>query len=152
MSGVLRDHLAVLEAAKQRAAALRAKSGASPEVSSASALMTTVSSTPQISGVLRDYLATKQAALTRQLDTSSAAQQSSQPQPAGSSGPPNDGSAIPSISQSSGVLKDYVSTIRARQAGQSQSDAKTSQAYTGMDMLAQIMPVLLVQSVKATMR
>lgn len=126
VSGVLRDHLAVLEAAKQRAAVLRARSGQA----AASSGPTAASSTPPISGVLRDYLATKQAALARQLDTSAG-------------GPAMQGEAANSTLElgtnlaaspgpSTGVLRDYIATVRARQTGQGQQSmqtpASTSQA------------------------
>ena len=129
VAGVLRDHLAILEAARQRAALLRARSGQTASTSGSSA--PEARSAPQISGVLRDYLATKQAALAHQLE-SSPSQPTAEP---GSGSSDKELSSAPQTGPSTGVLKDYLATLRARQRGSHQQSqpgqASPAQIPTG---------------------
>lgn len=108
--------------------------------SSQEASQTPVPSTPQISGVLKDYLATKQAALARQ----AGGQQPQPSSPEAIQGTSAGSTMSTSNSPATGVLKDYLATIRARQAGQSQSpqqnEALTLATPTGMELASLVTP------------
>ena len=127
-SGVLRDHLAVLEAARQRTALLRSRMSPLPTQSAAPQINTAGSSNaPQpVTGVLRNYLATRQAGLAQQSGGTTdlpPAQLAAEPGP----GP----STQNNVGSPTGVLRDYLANLKARQqnqpAGQSQQPAAAPQ-------------------------
>ena len=138
-SGVLKDHLAVLEAARQRAAQLRARI-ASPAQASTSARTTpepaapaSTVGQPQFSGVLRDYLATRAAAISDSALPQSASAiarpgQGQSPGTAQQAAESAQQAATGMPPQHSEVLRDYLATQRAAAARPSLQGPAASRA------------------------